>query len=347
MTRAWAVLAAILLGPLLRPATAQVIGGRVVVTGSPDQPARGAIVLLRGSTRRAVARDATDADGRFQVVAPAPGTYSLRILRIGYSPYDIAPWAVGVQGDTFTIRLPAAGLVLAGITVTATDRCTRSPETGSLAATLWSEAEKAVDLTVLTMEHRRYRFQTAGYLSTLDTAGHETAREESQSLGVSDWPFESAPAETLAAYGYVRGGTYFGPDLGVLFSPSFLSFHCLRTRLPDPGRDSSLVGVAFQPVRDRAVPDIAGVLWLDRNTAELKDLEFTYTDLRLPARRAGGRIDFRRLPSGAWVIERWWLRAPMALLRGSADTIGVAGYREKGAGVTAILTSDGKPVLNR
>ncbi|HWZ28573.1 MAG TPA: carboxypeptidase-like regulatory domain-containing protein [Gemmatimonadales bacterium] len=337
------VLSAALLAPLPRLA-AQAISGRVVSAGPPEAPVRGALVLLRDSTRRTVTRDATDADGRFQVTAPAPGTYSLRVLRIGYAPYDLAPWVIGAQGDTFTIKLPAAGMLLAGITVTATDRCQQNPGTGSVAATLWSEAEKAVDLTVLTIEHRTYRFQTAGYVSTLDTALHETEREESQALGVSDWPFETAPADTLATYGYVRGTTYYGPDLGVLFSPSFLSLHCLRAERPGPGRDSALVGVAFEPVRDRTVSDIAGVLWIDRNTSELRDLEFHYTDLRLRARRAGGQIDFRRLPSGAWVIQRWWLRAPMALVKGTADTIGVGGYRETGANVTAILTANGRPL---
>jgi hypothetical protein len=331
---------------LLVPALSggQVISGRVVSSGPPEAPARGALVLLQDSTRRTVTRDATDADGRFRVVAPAPGTYTLRVLRIGYAPYVVAPWVVGAQGDTFTIKLPAAGLLLAGITVTATDRCRQNPGTGSAAATLWSEAEKAVDLTVLTIEHRTYRFQTAGYVSTLDTTFHETEREESQALGVSDWPFETAPPETLATYGYVRAGYYFGPDLGVLFSPSFLRLHCLRAELGRPGQDSTLVGVAFEPVRDREVSDIAGVLWLDRGTMELRNLEFHYTGLRLPTTRAGGRIEFRRLPSGAWVIQRWWLRAPMALLRGAADTIGVGGYRETGANVTAILTATGPPL---
>jgi hypothetical protein len=44
------------------------------------------------------------------------------------------------------------------------------------------------------------------------------------------------------------------------------------------------------------------------------------------------------------VIQHWWLRAPIALLRGSADTIGVAGYRETGAAVTLILTASGRPL---
>lgn len=339
--RSW-VIAAVLLLPV--PSAAQVISGRVVAAGTQVEPVRGALVLLRDSTRHTVTRDGTDADGQFYLKAPRPGTYSLSVLRIGYKPYDIPSWPIGPEGDTLTITLPAEGMILAGITISASDRCGIGSETGTLAATLWSEAEKAVDLTVLTMQHRLYRFQTAGYVSTQDTALHETARDEAQDLNVSDWPFESAPAETLATYGYVRGGAYFGPDLGVLFSPSFLTLHCLRAQLPGAGQDRNLVGVAFEPVRDRSVSDIAGVLWIDRNTSELKDLEFRYTGLRLHARHAGGQIDFRRLPSGAWVIERWWLRAPMALLAGSADTIGVAGYRETGARVTLILTASGKPV---
>lgn len=328
------------------PSVAQTIDGRVVVGAGAGSPVAGVIVVLRDSTRHAVTRDATDAQGSFFLTAPAPGTYSLRVLRIGFAPFDVPPRVLRGRGDTLTIHLPDAGMLLSAITVTATDRCQRNPETGSTAATLWSEAEKAVDLTELTIEHRLYRFQTAQYVSTLDTTLHETAREEEQVLGVSDWPFESIPAETLATYGYVRKGWYQGPDLAVLFSSSFLSLHCLRAELPGPGQDPGLVGVGFEPVLDRTVSDIGGVLWMDRQTLELKNLEFHYTGLRkLDDKHAGGEIDFRRLPSGAWVIQRWWIRAPMALLRGTADTIGVGGYRETGATVTGIMTASGHALI--
>src|SRR5215472_5041666 len=119
----------VVLAALLFPhqGSAQVISGRVVVTAMPEQPVRGAIVVLRDSLSRTVTRNATDGDGHFQVIAPAPGTYSLRVLRIGYAPYDIAAWVVRAEGDTFTIKLPAAGMLLAGITITATDQCRQTP----------------------------------------------------------------------------------------------------------------------------------------------------------------------------------------------------------------------------
>ena len=340
--RAFAAVAAAALSLTATRAAAQVVRGRVVLESGLPVP--GALVELRDSLRRTLAREATGDDGRFTLRAPGPGTYGLRVLRIGYAPLELPPRLVGPAGDTLTVRVHDAAMLLSMITVTATDRCRQHPDSGSAAATLWSEAEKAVDLTVLTMARHEYRFQTSGYLSTLDTALQETARDESETLGVSDWPFESAPAETLATYGYVRNGVYFGPDLDVLFSPSFLTLHCLRAELPPPDGDTTLVGVGFEPVRDRSVSDIAGVLWIDRRTSELRNLEFRYTSLRLRARHAGGRIEFRRLPSGAWVIERWWLRAPMALLRGTFDTIGVGGYRETGAAVTLILTANGRPL---
>jgi hypothetical protein len=73
-----------------------------------------------------------------------------------------------------------------------------------------------------------------------------------------------------------------------------------------------LIGLAFEPARKRRVADVKGVLWLDAATAELRHLEFTYTNLPwdVPASRVGGRVEFEQLASGVWIVRRWYVRAP-------------------------------------
>ena len=73
------------------------------------------------------------------------------------------------------------------------------------------------------------------------------------------------------------------------------------------------VGLEFVPLDGREEPDVRGVLWLDRATAELRYVEYTYTGLgfRGPVDWLGGRIDFRRVPSGTWIIPFWTVRAPL------------------------------------
>src|SRR2546422_11587384 len=66
----------------------------------------------------------------------------------------------------------------------------------------------------------------------------------------------------------------------------------------------------FTPARGRTLPDIAGTIWVDGKTAQLHHLDYTYTRLpqELVAPRAGGHIEFLRVPSGAWIVRDWVIR---------------------------------------
>jgi hypothetical protein len=60
------------------------------------------------------------------------------------------------------------------------------------------------------------------------------------------------------------------------------------------------------------VPDVVGTLWLDEKSYELRFVEFTYSQVQSGADSAlvGGELHFARLPSGAWIVRRWFLRTP-------------------------------------
>src|SRR6185437_14284129 len=90
-----------------------------------------------------------------------------------------------------------------------------------------------------------------------------------------------------------------------------------RPLLPSPGvADARTIGVAFTPAPTRRnIPEIAGTLWIDRASAELRSLEYHYVDLpdmpREALERVGGDIEFARMRGGGWVISAWDIRMPL------------------------------------
>jgi hypothetical protein len=333
----------------------------VLVGAASRQPIAGALVALLDSAGRELRRTLTDLTGRvgFDVT---PGAYRLRVLRIGIARWETEMFRLA-RGDTLTAPLEAqeTPIVLAPIAVRGERRCRLRPEEGSAAATLWEEARKALEATEWTMSHRIYRFQAISYVRVYGPAGDlPTEEQRTRGAGFSSWPFASIAPESLSARGYVQIDSagevhYYGPDLTVLFSDVFLSQHCFSVRGSE--RDS-LVGLGFEPIPSRRLSDIAGVLWLDRRSMELRHLEFRYTRLGAwVGRGAHGAIAFARLPSRAWVIRHWFIRAPIPLLgvrpkvegavvmkAGPRDTLGVGGYREEGAHVVTVTSASGEPV---
>src|SRR5438445_141438 len=212
--------------------------------------------------------------------------------------------------------MPAVPVQLAGITVEERSRCRVRPAEGEAAATLWEEVAKALSITQLTLVRKIYRFRTETFRRTLDPALNPLDEKRASDVGFGDWSFVSLPPESLAQRGFVYDSTggpvYVAPDSPVLLSEAFLSSHCFR--LQSAADDTTpLIGLAFEPAHGRRLQDIAGVLWLDRGTAELKFLEYHYTNLAawIPAEHIGGRVEFDRLPTGAWFIRGWLLTPPI------------------------------------
>jgi hypothetical protein len=328
------------------------------------QPVAGAFVVLMDTAGREIGRTLTDETGHVRLDAP-PGVYRVLVLRIGMARWSGARFALAA-GDTITtpIEAPEVPVMLSEIAVHAERRCRVRPEEGSAAARLWEEARTALEATEWTILHPVYRFQTRRYVRTFGPAGADPIEEERHlTAGYSSWPFMSLPAETLAARGFAQPDstgvmTYYGPDLPVFLSEAFLAQHCFRVQRPEGAAADSEIGLGFEPVGGGRQVDIAGVLWLDRRSAELKELVFRYTNLgRWTGRGAQGRVVFERLPNLAWIIRRWSIRMPIARLgkqpvnvggqvtmTGPLDTIGVGGYREEGGWVTQVRTAAGRLV---
>ncbi len=263
---------------------------------------------------------------------------------------------------------PAAAQVsLGGIVVRGGARCEVRPQEGRDAAIVWAEARKALRGAEAAMAGRAYRFGARTYARRLDPHSRAVLADTSRALQRTSGPlWVSAPVERLAEKGFMEleGDTavFYAPDAAALLSDAFVDHHCVRLQAGEEG----MIGLAFEPVPGRRVPDIRGTMWLDRATAELRRMEYQYTGLRgrRPSDEAGGTLEFRRLPDGGWIVNRWRIRVPLLapdLPRGPSGLPGetprsltslaaaerwrTMGLREEGGEITSISTRGGQAIV--
>lgn len=346
------------------PLESQQVRGTVVDRAS-GEPLTGAYVTLRDSAERRRAADLTDPSGTFSIRAPGPGRYRLRVQLIGYETWTSDPVRLDA-GSTATRRLavPVRPVRLSDLAVETRRRCDLERAEGLAAGELWEEVRKTLRVAAwterggdVTLEIQRYRrrldLETRRVLSGTSRRWTRTGRRAFHSPG---------PAE-LSEAGYVRkegeGRRFYAPDAAALLSEAFLRDHCFR--VDGSRRGKGRIGLAFEPVDDRDVPEIAGVLWLDAVTAELETLEYRYVNLApgVDAPEIGGRVEFARLPSGHTVIRRWWIQTPViergmkpALRRSNLPgggarvrqerRISLASYHREGGEVVAVTGPGGE-----
>jgi hypothetical protein len=309
------------LGALSQPLAAQRIRGQVLLPDSAT-PARGIIVVASDTLGRPLTGVLTSERGDFEMPLPAAGRFDIRALRIGYRPTLLSAVVVGA-GETRTIRIVLNGtaVTLAAVTVRGNNVCRLAQDSGQVVATLWEEARKALTASRLASSGGRLLGHWTVYDSvSKDPLGRVMATGTFRSTtGFTEQPFSSIPADSLAHEGYVQtqadgGQVYFAPDADVLLSESFAELHCFRVE-PPPAGHREWVGVGFLPARMRpGITDVAGTLWLDRESAELRLLELRYAPQprEFDAVNTGATIEFLRLATGNWLVNRWAIRTPRA-----------------------------------
>ena len=306
-------------------------------------PARGALVALLDDTGGLIAEALTSEDG-YRLFRAGPGTYRVRIRRIGYAPYTSETFTLP-RADELVLQPVSPAVVLAGVIVSARPACAPVGDTAAVAPA-WDEIAKALRASQLTTADLTGIGTVRTWRRETNTTGRVTLSDTASFVVTDRRPFWSRDPAELARSGYVRGDEfrgfqYHGPDETVLLSQEFVTTHCFAL-VRDSGRQGML-GVEFEPLPRRRVSDIAGVLWLDEATSELRELEFRYVNAGYPMFFSpGGSARFVRMPSGAWLVADWRIRAPRLRRQGVQPNPAFLGWIETG-GRIELPGEDGGP----
>jgi hypothetical protein len=358
-TGAWAVVLAVVLvvGLVPTPAGAQAILARVTDSDSA-QPLQGTLVALTDPTGAPVRSALTDTRGQFLFAGIAAGTYTVRAELIGFSTVTQTVTLGAAETKLVEFRMESRAIEIEGISVEGEGRCTLRPEAGLQVAEVWDEVRKALEAARWTSEHGIYEYRTRSYSRDVDgETGLVTNQESRRGRVYLNNPYESRPAEDLLENGFIQertdgseGDLYFAPDASVLLADIFLDSHCMQLRVGD-GDEAGFVGLVFEPVRGRRIPDIAGTLWVDPTSWRLSHLEYTYQNTApdVQTRGVGGEVAFQLLPNGTWIVPEWRIRMPLLALgrdgRG-LESIFQIGHREVGATVTTIREPGGEVIFS-
>lgn len=336
---------------IAQPASGQILRGSLV-DGSMSGPIEGAMVHLFDQDDRIVAQRLTDGEGGFTLRAPAPGLYRVRADRIGHASTwsDVVRLEDGAAPVTLRLVAELAPISLEAIQVAVDQQCRTRPSDRDLHR-VWDEARKALERAAWTDEQQAHRYRIRTWTRRLDPDGRKVRSEQARL--VNSWraqTWASAPIRELQTVGYASqdgdGVLYHGPDADVLLSDVFLDHHCFTLRRGS-GESEGLLGLAFEPTRRPRTPDIRGVLWMEPATAHLKWIDFDFVALERvypdiddfpSAMRAGGRVEFRALPAGPWIVDRWVLRMPQLGVRWDREMrrAELLGIYEEGAEVLRV-----------
>lgn len=329
---------------------------------SDDTPIAGAFIRLIAADGTVVEASFTTPAGTFSLTAPRPGRYHVRMERIGYGDWTSEAWDLAA-GRTATLRaaVDANPVSLEQLTVRVVRSCLDDPADGDAFATVWDEARKALETAVWAEGRGELVFSLTEYERVLDAEslalrGATTRHRERVRLP----PFESRPAEELAAAGYARierdSAVFYAPDANVLLSGTFRDTHCFGL-VREETDEGPQVGITFEPRASGDVIEIEGTIWLDERSAELRRATFAYRNIALPRgtdrRQVGGELQFARLPLGPFFVRDWWIRFPVsgrmhtffpASFGSDPTRIVLAGYNQTGGTVTD-ATAGGASVL--
>jgi hypothetical protein len=354
---------------LLLPALllAQSVRGTVTAQET-GEPLPTTVVALLDETGSVRAQVLTDARGSFRLQAPTPGSYVLRGERIGRRTAVLPPFDLGPGEDMVRdLVLAVEAISLEGIEVVGDARCRLRPDEGEALARVWERARMVLEAEALGRREEVLRYRLRDYHRILTPDARRVTEETvSPGGGFMREPYRSAPVEEILEDGWVRedprdgSWEFFAPDAAVLLSEPFQEEHCFRL-IRDRNRPG-LLGLAFEPLSRRGPPGIEGALWLDESSGELRVLTYRYTRLppsagsprELPSlseEAMGGRVEFVRLPSGAWVVGRWYIRTPLlhrvtrTVLGRRQEGVELAGVHELGGEVLDVRLPGGD-VLN-
>jgi hypothetical protein len=314
-----------------------------VLASESREPIPTAFVSLLDEDGDPIRRALTNPQGRALFSLQRSGTYLLKVEMFGRATVSSPPLRLSSDSAaTYVFEMDVAAIPIAGIQVQSDKQCRIRPQEGEELARVWEEARKALSIQSWTDEAGAYRFEVLAWDRALDESGSEVESETYREFSTTARnPIQSLPVDSLMSGGFIQKRNkgeieYFGPDASILLSNLFLNTHCFR--LVESGDRPGDLGLAFEPTGEE-IPDIQGTLWMDRKTGHLKILQFEYANASrdLTEGVAGGRVDFERLPDGAWIVRRWWIRMPIRNHTWIFGRKQLVGIHETGQVVTAMI----------
>jgi Carboxypeptidase regulatory-like domain len=319
------------LGLMLALAPGSLSAQRASITGRVLEsefasPVQGVLLLLMDARGNRVQSRLSNGVGRYQFTEVEPGDYTVTADMIGYGTTASGTFSLGpAEIHVLDLEVKVAAIRLDGLSVSGERRCGLDPDEGIVLARLWSEVREALERASFA-GGMPFIYETKSIKRRLTPTASRIIEEESKrQLIVSGVPYVSLDPEVFRERGYAfRNDTthlvgYYAPDADVLLSDAFTETHCfeLERGLSDEG----LVGIKFEPLDGRDLPEIKGVAWVDPETIKLRHVDFQFRNvLRGPRQKyIGGRMDFAELPSGLWIIERWNLRVPSVTLTANRE----------------------------
>ena len=293
------------------PLLAQVVTGVALL---PDSVTPASRVLVEVRTPRGrTSRVLTDERGHFRVRLAQADTATVRVLRPGLRPTVDLPRFVG-PGREVQVRLVLGNdrVALAAVTVTATpDRTCRENASG---AQLWSEARTVLHSSVLTERDTAMQIRAVEFEGEPQDDGSLAMADSTLRVVPLAERFGRAHYDSLYRCGFIRRNspgvtTYYAPNAELLADERFIATHCFLMAPEDTLADG-LIGVRFEPLDRPRYTDVAGTVWLDVATYELRRIEFTYVNppLRHRVDGIGGNVEFAKLPTGHWIMREWTMR---------------------------------------
>lgn len=344
--------------------TGQSVRGRVVLPDSVT-PVASARLEVRDTTGTTVGRAVTGQDGRYAIQLPGSGSYELLASRIGYGPVRMPLAAVTTaEIRTLDVFIAEQPLRLDAIDVTGNDRCRMNRGERARFVELWLKARAALrphlaeaggSWEIRSVVLRRTEDGPISLVSGLLWNPNQRHPQVDSTDGREDVGNDflaTTSGEILAARGYVRGPVGVAvpndvPNPEAVLSDAFLGSHCFGVEA-GPSGHSDWVGLSFRPATDiDSLTDVAGTLWLDRETSTLRRLDFEYRNfpripfatcvslnrpprdpwgtryygpycsvyrgrdsLPRPREGIGGTLDFAHQSGGQWFVAAWTLRTP-------------------------------------
>lgn len=334
---------------------AQGIRGRVVAAGT-EVPLAGAIVQARTADGIVAASTLTSERGAFTVADLPDGTYTLRVLRIGFRAFDGPPVAVsGGTSEVVVLSWIGDAITLAPQIIASGRTCKVSADSGTMISNVWTEVRKALLSAVLAERGEAPMIVRTNYARTLELKS-ELVQQQRLSVETrrSFRAYASWAPESLATFGYMSEGVvagrpamiYRAPDAVTLTAESFAGTHCFSL-VNGTGNHARDIGLAFEPNgRPNNRVDIRGTFWIERLSSRLQLIEFNYVGLPSYANpvKSGGFVEFVGLTTGQWLLSRWHIRMPHVAVQRVNEFAGsqerLEAVDEWGGGVTRVSQGD-------